>query len=681
MRVAGVLLRSAAPVGRGLILATGALARRIERLVFCTVVLAGLSCSGDRSTGPDPVAYVTVSVVGDSVLLPTQRTLLVASPKDALGKTLTDRAIEWSSSNPAVATIVQTGWVTAVGPGDVMLAAVSEGQGGIARLHVNPVPVASVTVAVQGDSVIEDGTTRRLNAAALDSVGDTLAGRPFRWSSSDPTVVTVTNNGLVRGVWVGSARITATTEGRSGSVGLRVVQRPVATVTVTTSGFDALYGPQGSLRLGVTLQAANGDTLNPVHRPVTWSSSNVSVATVDSTGVVTGVSPGPVTISATREAHTGSVNLTVLPAATSNWAAASEWVTYQGNAEHTGHVAASADPRAFRARWTKVVLAGARLSPAVASDGRVFVATETYFATQILAALDAATGQSLWTQNFGPIHGVHQPAAGNGRVYVTTSGQTDSYLYAFDAATGARAFRSPYGNQWERYYAPIVTPDAVYLAGGYYGGMYRFDANSGAQVWFFQTNQYDMWTPALRDTVVYSYTGSYSPKVTANSATSGALLYAIPDSSFNWNGWSMNTAPVLGSTNDLLATQANRLVAFDLGTRTVRWQRIDHFRGTVSVAGGTLYVVNGDGVEARSETDGALLWGWQVPAGAGTFGGTLALTDNLLFASTESHTYALDLQRRAAVWSYPAGGRLSISSQGILYIAQANGTLSAIAMQ
>src|SRR5438128_7063897 len=106
----------------------------------------------------------------------------------------------------------------------------------------------------------------------------------------------------------------------------------------------------------------------------------------------------------------------------------------------------------------------------------------------------------------------------------------------------------------------------------------------------------------------------------------------------------MTTTPVLVATNYFLATHANRFVAFDLSTRTVRWERIDQFRGMVSVADGALYVVNGDLVEARSETNGALLWSWQVPAGAGagTLGATLALTNNLLLAATESRTYALD---------------------------------------
>jgi len=148
---------------------------RIERLVLCTLVVAALSCGGDGSTGPDAVASVSISVVGDTVLLPTQTTLLVALPHDSHGRILPDRTIDWSSSNPGVATIAQTGWVTAVSPGDVILAAVSEGKGATIHLVVRPIPVASVTITVQGDTVIEDGTTRWLIATALDSVGDTLA--------------------------------------------------------------------------------------------------------------------------------------------------------------------------------------------------------------------------------------------------------------------------------------------------------------------------------------------------------------------------------------------------------------------------------------------------------------------------------------------------------------------------
>src|SRR5438105_6285957 len=158
--------------------------RRVRRVVLCTLVLGTLSC-GDNPTAPPSVASVRIAVAGDTLLLPTQQTLLVASTLDSRGGVLSGHTIQWSSSNPAVATVAPTGWVTAVSPGGVMIAAASEGTVGTMHLRVQPVPVAAVQITLQGDSVIEDGTTRGLTAIALDSVGDTLTGRAFTWSSSD----------------------------------------------------------------------------------------------------------------------------------------------------------------------------------------------------------------------------------------------------------------------------------------------------------------------------------------------------------------------------------------------------------------------------------------------------------------------------------------------------------------
>src|SRR5207237_8898024 len=102
-----------------------------------------------------------------------------------------------------------------------MIAAASEGTVGTMHLRVQPVPVAAVQITLQGDSVIEDGTTRGLTAIALDSVGDTLTGRAFTWSSSDTAVATVTS-GLVRGVWTGSVRVSASSGRKSDPIQLGV---------------------------------------------------------------------------------------------------------------------------------------------------------------------------------------------------------------------------------------------------------------------------------------------------------------------------------------------------------------------------------------------------------------------------------------------------------------------------
>src|SRR2546422_8042714 len=187
------------------------------------------------------------------------------------------------------------GWVTAVSPGGVTIASTTEGTAGTMHLRVRPVPVAAVHLTLPGDSVLEDGTSRSLAVVALDSVGDTLSGRTFTWSSSDTAVATV-SFGIGRGIWTRKARIRASTEGKSDTIALRVIPRPVASITVNTSGFDALYAPNDSLSLSVTLRAANGDTLDRGHRPVTWSSSNDGVARVTTSGIVVGQTAGPVTI-------------------------------------------------------------------------------------------------------------------------------------------------------------------------------------------------------------------------------------------------------------------------------------------------------------------------------------------------------------------------------------------------
>ncbi len=68
--------------------------------------------------------------------------------------------------------------------------------------------VASVTVSEPLKS-IEVGNTTQLSAVAFDQTGAQLIGVTFQWSSSDKTIATVSNTGLVTGVAVGSARISA----------------------------------------------------------------------------------------------------------------------------------------------------------------------------------------------------------------------------------------------------------------------------------------------------------------------------------------------------------------------------------------------------------------------------------------------------------------------------------------
>jgi hypothetical protein len=361
------------------------------------------------------------------------------------------------------------------------------------------------------------------------------------------------------------------------------------------------------------------------------------------------------------------------------WGLAPEWVTYQGNASHSGYVAVTLDSTKFSEAWIATIWSGTPLNPVTAGDGNVFVSTNSYFGKQLLAVLDAKNGSLKWSYDFGAIHSVNPPAYSNGRVYVTTGGHSDSFVWCFSADSGDPVFKSAYSNQWSHYFAPTIVDDALYMAGGYYDGAYRFNAINGDQIWFASLNQYDQWTPAIRDGLVYAYTGSYSPKVSVLNVADGSVVYEIPDPNFSWNGWSMNIAPALGSQNDLLATQNNRLISFDLQGRVIRWEQTGTYTGNVTTGNGVLYVINNSQIEARAESDGSLLWVWIAPDGIPT--GNIIVTKNLLFVSTDATTYAVNLRTHDQVWSYPKGGQLALSKQGILLISGQDGKVAAIAVK
>src|SRR5688572_11683896 len=410
---------------------------------------------------------------------------------------------------------------------------------------------------------------------------------------------------------------------------------------------------------------------------VTWGSAPASVATVSSTGLVTGVAPGTAVVTATSGGAFASDTITVRRTI-ADWSGAVEWTTYQGNASHTGYNPVAMDVRVFNELWTRTVSTAA-LNPVTAGQGQVFATTNAYFGVQDAKSLDARTGAELWTRNFGNIHSVHPPAYASGTVYLQTGGHGDSFLYALDASSGVVRFRSAYANQWSRYFAPVIVDSSVYVAGGYYGGMYGFRTADLSQRWTAPLNQYDQFTPAVKNGLVYAYTGSYQPKLTVADAATGATVYEIADPGFVWNGWSMNTAPTLGGRSNVLATNGGRLLSFDLAARSVGYAIASSFRGQPTVANGVVYVVNNAQVEARQESDGSLQWVWIPPAGQPV--GPMIATKNLLLVSTAANTYAVDLASRAQVWAYPAGGHLTLSAQGILFIAQSSGKLTAVSVR
>src|SRR5438128_158131 len=163
-----------------------------------------------------------------------------------------------------------------------------------------PAPVATVTLT-PASATVNEGQTLQLTATLKDANGNVLIGRSITWSSSNASAAGVSGTGLVTGVTAGSATIAATSEGQSGTSAITVVHMPVASVTVTPASGTVSAG--SSVQLTATPKDANGNPL--VGRTVTWQSSNTATATVNGSGLVSGVAAGSATITATGEGQSG----------------------------------------------------------------------------------------------------------------------------------------------------------------------------------------------------------------------------------------------------------------------------------------------------------------------------------------------------------------------------------------
>ena len=209
--------------------------------------VAGTSHPGQKSDTGNVTVTCTQPSIASVVVSPTSASVpvgqtlqLTGTPEDANGNPLSGRTISWSSGNSAVATVNGNGLVTGVAAGATTITATSEGTSGTAAVTVTSVPVASVTVSPATVS-LQPGQTQQLTATPKDAGGNALSGRMVTWASGSTAVATVSGSGLVSGVAAGSATITATSEGKSGSASVTVT--PVgATVTLVGAGDIAECG-------------------------------------------------------------------------------------------------------------------------------------------------------------------------------------------------------------------------------------------------------------------------------------------------------------------------------------------------------------------------------------------------------------------------------------------------------
>jgi uncharacterized protein YjdB len=282
----------------------------VRRFLALGAVLLGVACEIPVDTGASNPDFGVTSVaiqpktaavlVGDSLQLSASVVMSNQRPPNS---------VTWASANTSLATVSGAGVVRGRAAGSVFIRASSgskQDSSAVTVMAPSPLPVASVTLAPSSVTVTVGGTVS-LVATLKDANGNTLAGRVITWASSNTGVATVTGTGVVTAAAVGSATITATSEGQSASASVSVATVPVASVSVGPTTASVQAGQ--TVQLTATPKDASGNALSG--RTVTWTSSNVGVATVSGAGLVSGVAAGTVTITATSEGRSGAATVSV----------------------------------------------------------------------------------------------------------------------------------------------------------------------------------------------------------------------------------------------------------------------------------------------------------------------------------------------------------------------------------
>lgn len=219
-----------------------------------------------------------VQLVPSDAVLPLGESLELTAR--VLPENADDKRVTYSSSNESVATVNANGVVTSVGVGETVIKAVAtNGVWGEARIKV-----ANGLYFHDAKVMLVKGKEAKLSI-------ENITGDPVTWESSDASVVTVDNNGTVKGVEVGEATITATAGGNSASCVVEVLSGSLE--FDMTLNLDAQVAERGLMQ-GKTIklnpQYLRRDNDEPYYPSVKeWTSSDETIAAVDENGNVTAV--------------------------------------------------------------------------------------------------------------------------------------------------------------------------------------------------------------------------------------------------------------------------------------------------------------------------------------------------------------------------------------------------------
>lgn len=257
------------------------------------------SCGKSETVYDNKLDVARVEVSLTNITLPIGNSVqLQASAFDFEDNELSNIDISWHTSNPNVAKVSENGFIIATGSGRAYISAIAGYQAAVCVVsvpHPDIDPVDEYLIS-ESDFTIKTGTTRQL-FTSLNGGNVTSS-----WESDAPSVASISSDGLLTAVQAGKAKITATYEKYSASITVTVKDDApdVFTISLNLTNLSMVVGEK------VKLEAT---TSSPAE--VTFISDNETVASVDSSGLVTAHKAGTAGIIASANKKTAQCFVTV----------------------------------------------------------------------------------------------------------------------------------------------------------------------------------------------------------------------------------------------------------------------------------------------------------------------------------------------------------------------------------
>ena len=222
----------------------------------------------------------------------------------------TNKKITWSSSNSNVASVDVDGVILGKKKGNAIVTATTNDGSKIASLEVTvlePIIHVSKITLNKSSLSLKVGASEKIVATITPS---NATNREITWSSTNSSIASVDANGTIKGIAVGTATITAKTSDGGKTDKITVTVIPIAVTGIQLNKTSLSLSVGSSEKIIATITPGNA-----TNKDVTWSSSNSSIASVDTNGTIKGIATGTATITAKTNdgGKTAKVTVTVTP--------------------------------------------------------------------------------------------------------------------------------------------------------------------------------------------------------------------------------------------------------------------------------------------------------------------------------------------------------------------------------